>query len=594
MRLRRVLAVMPVVGVLGAAPLVNPGLGADELAVYPSAGTQTASPTSQISFRGATQPLVATVTGSSSGNHTGHFEDHSDGNGTSFIPDSPFKEGETVTVKVVGHTLVGADQDGAVRFKIYTSVPGLKLIPNPDRGGTPKKSQHFRSEPKLLPPSIKVQYKKPGRAPGDLFTAPKISRGQDGAMITNGKGQLIWFHRAPKGTSIYDFREQQLDGQPVLTWWQGKVLFAKGYGEGVIWDNTYKKIAKVKGANGYKPDLHEFQLGPNGTAYTTSFQPVMYDVSGAPGRPKSGLSAVFDCVVQQIDIKTGLVEFEWHAIGHIPFSDSYSPSFPSASAPYDPYHVNSIDPESSGKLLISARNTSAVYELDPSTGNILWTLGGKSSSFTMGAGATFVAQHDVRRRADGDISIFDNGSGVPGAESARPARGIVLHLDTGTDTATLVHKLKRRSKTNAPSQGNVETLPNNNFFVGWGGSSPYMSEFDPNGNLIFDARFDPKDNNSYRSYKFAWSARPYFPPKLALQKVKDNKVKVYATWNGATDVRQWEVLAGSDPNSLSPVKTVYYNAYETSTKIPNKYTYVAVRAHAADGSVLGTSLPVKK
>ena len=593
MRFRRVLAVMPVMGALGAIPLVNPGLGADELAVYPVAGTPTASPTTQISFRGAAAPLVVLVSGSQSGNHNGHVVSHSDGNGASFIPDSPFKAGETVTVKVTGHTLVGANSDGAVTFKIYTPVPGLKLTPNNDRGGTPRHSQHFRSEPKLLPPSIKVQYKKKGRAPGDLFTAPKISRGQDGAMITTGKGQLIWFHRAPKGKSIYDFRTQQLDGQPVLTWWQGKVLFAKGYGEGIVYDNTYRKIAKVKGANGFKPDLHEFQLGANGTAYTLAFQPVMYDVRSVTGASKPELAAVFDCIVQQIDIKTGLVEFEWHAIGKIPFTDSYARYFRGQAAPYDPYHLNSVDPEPNGKLLISARNTNAGYELDPSTGNVLWTLGGRSSTFNMGAGSSFIAQHDIRRRADGDITVFDNGTGVAGA-GARPARGIVLHLDTGADTATLVRKLKRRSKTNAPSQGNVQTLSNGNFFVGWGGSAPYMSEFDPTGKLIFDARFDPKDNNSYRSYKFPWSARPYFPPKLALQAVKGNKLKVYATWNGATDVRQWEVLAGSSPDSLTSVKTVFYNAYETSTKIPNKYKYVAVRAHAADGSVLGTSAAVKK
>ena len=590
MTFRRALAVVPVVGLLGGVPFVQ---GADDLSVYPTAGTRTASPTSQISFRGG-QPVAPTihVEGSSSGVHTGKVVAHSDRNGESFIPDTAFSPGETVSVSVTGQTLVG-QQNGSVSFKIYTPVPGLKLTPNPDAGGKPKHSQHFRSEPGLLPPSIKVEYKRRGRFPADIFTAPKISRGQDGAMITDRNGRLIWFHKAPKGTSIYDFRTQQLDGKPVLTWWQGSVLFAKGFGKGIIYDANYRKIAQVTGTSGLKPDLHEFQLGPGGVAYTTNYQPVLADVRSVTGSAKPEMAAVFDCVIQGIDIKTGLVVFEWHAMDHVPLSDTYARYFRGAAAPFDPYHLNSVEPESNGKLLLSARNTNAAYEVDPSTGAIQWTLGGKHSDFHMLQGTTFIAQHDVRRLPNGDVTVFDNGTGVPGV-GGRPARGIVIHLDMSAKTATLVQKFKRRSKTFAPSQGNVQGLPNGNFFVGWGGSSPYMSEFSSAGKLIFDARFNPSDNNSYRSYRFPWSARPYYPPKIALTSAKGNKTKVYITWNGATDVSSWEVLAGSSPSSLSSVKTVHYNAFETSTKISNKYRYVAVRGHAGDGSVLDTSATVKR
>jgi hypothetical protein len=579
-------------GVMGLVPFVNLSPGADDISVYPTAGTQTASPTTQISFRGISSLLAAqiSVKGSSTGDHPGQVAPHSDNNGVSFLPDAPFVNGETVTVKITapGHSLVGSDGDGNVTFKTFTKVDGLKLIPNPDGGGTPKKSQHFRSEPKLLPPSLKILAKKKGRASGDIFTAPKISRGQDGAMIADSKGQLIWWHRAPKGNSIYDFRVQQLDGKPVLTWWQGEVLFAKGYGQGVIYDSSLRQIAKIKGANGFQPDLHEFQLGPNGVAYTTGYQPVMADVSKLdPKGPK--LQPVFDCIVQGIDIKTGLVVFEWHALDHVSITDTYARFVRGSAAPFDPYHVNSIEPESNGNLLLSARNANAIYEVDPKSGDIQWTLGGKSSTFKMGAGTSFRAQHDARRRDNGDVTVFDNGSGIPGSPLHRGARGIDIKIDQDAKTATLVHRLKRPQSVNAPSQGNVENLSNGNFFVGWGGSSPYMSEFSGSGSLVFDARLDPGENNSYRSYRFPWSARPYFPPKLAATHVKGSKLKVFATWNGATDVRQWEVLAGSSADSLTSIKTVFYNAYETSTKIPDQYKFVAVRAHAKDGSVLGTS-----
>jgi len=597
-RLRRVLAVTPVIGLLGGVPVVQ---GADTLSVYPTAGTQTASPTTQISFRGAATAPAASVlvSGSATGPHSGTVENHSDGNGFSFIPDQSFQPGETVSVQVMGYDLVG-EQNGSVSFQIYTPVPHLKLVPNPDAGGTAKKSQHFHSEPHLLPPFLVVMTKKGGTAPGDLFTAPKISRGQDGAMITNKRGQLIWFHPAPKGTSIYDFRVQHLGGQPVLTWWQGKTLFAKGYGKGVIYDTTYRKIGQVTGANGYKPDLHEFELGPDGTAYTTNYQPVMYDVSSITGTPGQ-MGKLFDCVIQGIDIKTGLVKFEWHSLDHIPLTDSYFRFIASAVDPFDPVHLNSVEPEPNGNLLLSGRNTSAAYEIDPSSGNILWRLGGKSSDFSMGPRASFVAQHDVRRRPDGDITVFDNGTPPQSpSQKPRPARGIQLHLDMNAHTATLVHKFKRRQKTFAASQGNVETLPNGNVFVGWGGSSPYMSEFKSDGSLVFDARFDPggstigTDTNSYRAYKLPWSARPYFPPKLALESVGGGKLEVYLSWNGATDVAKWEVLAGSSPSTLKSVKRFHHNGFESSTRIPSSYKYVAARARASDGSVLGTTQTVKR
>ena len=585
MTLGRVLAVLPIMGVLGAVPFVNLSPGAADVSVYPAAGTPSASPTTQISFRGVSNLLAGqiTVTGSKSGVHGGQVQSHSDGNGVSFIPNTPFKTGETVTVKVTGQSLVGANGSGEVTFRTYTPVPGLKLTPNPDRGGKPKHSQHFQTEPSLLPPSIKVLKKKgPVNKEGDLFTAPKIAVGQDGAMITDPKGRLIWFHRAPKGTSIYDFRTQNLNGQPVLTWWEGRVLFAKGYGQGVIYDNTYKKVAKIKGGNGFKPDLHEFQLGSNGSAYALSFQPVMYDLSSVGG-PKS--AAVFDSVVQQIDIKTGLVESEWHALGHIPFTDSYVHYVRGSESPYDPFHVNSVEPESNGKLLISARNTSAVYELDPSTGAVLWKLGGKASTFKMGSGTTFIAQHDARRIANDDITIFDNGTGVPGV-GGRNARGIVVHLDMGAKTATLVHALTRSHAVKSPSQGNVQTLPNGNYFVGWGGSSPYMSEFSNAGSLVFDAQFNPKDNNSYRSFRFPWTAYPHFAPRVVVRTSK-SKIKLWMSWNGATEVWNWEALAGRSKDSLASVKTQRKSGFETYTSFPRSYRYVEVKARARDGSELG-------
>src|SRR5205823_977773 len=408
------------------------------VSVYPTAGTTTADPHSQISFRGVPKRKLRhiRVVGTHSGKHSGHLAAHSDGRGASFLLDRPLAPAETVTVRA-NQPLIGAGRDGAVVFKTSAPVKGFSFEAPDDAGGVPDRSQHFHTEPSLLPPSISVLS---GHAGGsaDIFTSPKIQKGQDGAMIADPDGRLVWFHRAPPGMSIYDFRAETYLGKPVLTWWQGRVLHGKGIGQGVIWDTSYRRIARVRTANGYRNDLHEFKLTRQGTALITVDAPVTYDLRPVGG-PKHG--AVYDSAVQEIDVKTGLVVFEWHSIGQLPFTDSDA-RYKRHGALYDPFHINSIDQEPNGNLLVSARNSSAVYELSHHTGKIRWRLGGKRSSFEMGPGSRFVGQHDARRNADGTITIFDNGAGIK-AQGYRPGRGIVLGADIRNRRVTLLHALAR-------------------------------------------------------------------------------------------------------------------------------------------------------
>ena len=112
--------------------------------------------------------------------------------------------------------------------------------------------------------------------------------------------------------------------------------------------------------------------------------------------------ALQDAIVQEVDIKTGLVMFEWHAYGHVALDDSYWPRPASPATPWDYFHVNSIslDPWGDGNFLISARNTWAGYEIDHDTGQVLWRLGGRYSSFKMdpGTGDGVAARHQLAAR----------------------------------------------------------------------------------------------------------------------------------------------------------------------------------------------------
>jgi hypothetical protein len=296
-----------------------------------------------------------------------------------------------------------------------------------------------------------------------------------------------------------------------------------------------------------------------------------------------------DSIVQEVDVRSGRVLFEWHSLGHVGFGESPWKVPRTADEPYDYFHVNSIQEQPDGNLLISARNTNAVYMIDRRTGRVLWRLGGKRSDFRLGPGTGFNGQHDALRLRDGRIAIFDNGfPPLPDRES----RVIVLRLDERARTARLVRSYEHPAAPRSHSQGSEEVLPNGNVFVGWGGGGPYFSEFTRSGKLVFDARFEPKTTTTYRAYRQPWRGRPAVPPRLAARATGSGETTAYASWNGATDVVAWRVLAGPAPGALSPAASADREGFETAVTVDVAARYIAVEALGGSGAVLGRSATV--
>jgi hypothetical protein len=457
--------------------------------------------------------------------------------------------------------------------------------------GPPPPSQRFKTRPDLKPPIVKIQTPARGTAPGYVFFAPKLGAPQAGPMIMDNRGELVWLKPLKKTRGIADFRVQRYRGRPVLTWWRGRVSDV-GVGENgwyVIYDDTYRAVAEVRAGNGLVGDIHEFLITRNGTALFTVYHRLPVDLSSLGG-PKEG--KIFDGIVQEVDISTGRVLFEWHSWPEVGLKESYSPP-PKASkgkkaSPYDYFHANSVDVDTDGNFLVSARNTHAVYKVNRKTGKIMWRLGGKKSDFKMGAGTKFAWQHDARRQPDGTITIFDNSAAPPVAKFSRV---LVLRVDTSGKTATLVRSYQHPKKLLVPFEGNSQFLQNGNVLVGWG-AAPYISELDPRGRVLFDAYYGQgkppgKDADTYRAYRFEWHGYPIEDPVAA---VRDNTL--YVSWNGATEVVRWQVLAGSDPKKLQPVKTAAKSGFETAIPVQNA-DYFAVRALDRNGVVLATSRAVR-
>ena len=240
--------------------------------------------------------------------------------------------------------------------------PPSSAGPAPARAGT---TQTFASAPTLHPPDVAITTDAPGASPGDVFLTPTHGLGQSGPMIVNSQGGLVWYQPVPTGEVATDLQVESYRGQPVLTWWQGRIpaILGVGFGTDEIYSSSYAPIASVSAGNGYEADLHDFQLTPQGSAFLTAYSLVDADLSSVGGSRDGALQ---DAIVQEIDVSTGLVMFEWHAYGHVELSDSYSHPAEDPEHPWDFFHLNSIslDPWGDGNFVISSRNTWAAYEID--------------------------------------------------------------------------------------------------------------------------------------------------------------------------------------------------------------------------------------
>jgi Arylsulfotransferase (ASST) len=474
------------------------------------------------------------------------------------------------------------------------SIPTAPVTPNDARGVL-----HFVTRPDLTPPALTIARHDGASGTGPKYFIlapagyPRTGPGVPGLMILDRGGGIVWYdpnHGFPasQGEGRMDLKVQSYRGKPVLTWWQGKVI--KGYGEGrvVIADTSYRTIATLNAGNGLQVDLHEFVISPQDTALITAYRPVTTDLS-AIGGPEKGVA--LSGVVQEIDIPTGKVLFEWDSLDHVPVTDTYTPFTKGGTkaAPFDYLHVNSIAIAPDGDLLISARDTSAIYKVSRPSGKVAWQLGGKRSSFGMGPGAIFWFQHHMTPLDANTLSIFDDGGAPPQKEAQ--SRAILLDLDTSAMTATLRQSYTHPAGLAAANQGSMQLLDDGRVLVGWG-NLPYFSEFAADGTLLLDGQF-PVGDQSYRAFTADWTGHPADKPAAAARVNPAGGSVVYASWNGSTELDRWTVLAGKTPDALQKVGSQRRAGFETMITLNTEGPYFAVTADDASGHALARSATVK-
>ncbi len=358
------------------------------------------------------------------------------------------------------------------------------------------------------PPPVTILKSGASRRDGDFFISPfgDTASYANGAEILSPAGKVVWFRPVPAGQEASDFRPQAYRGRKVLTWWQGTGLGGLSAGEDYIYSARYKRIAVVRAGNGYSADGHEFLITPWNTALILSYTTATADLTSIGGPADQ---TVIDGIVQEINIRTGKVLFQWNSADHVPYSQSEQPLPATASTPWDWFHINAVHLARDGNLLIDGRDTWTTYKVSLRTGRIIWRLGGKDSSFALraargqvldSAGEIFAWQHDPEQVGPATFTFFDNDSA--GTPLLSYSRAVTVRLNYRTRTATLIHADNQPEDLSAASQGDAQTTGNGDLVVGWG-ALPYFSEFGPSGALLFNAEF-PAGVNTYRAYQFPW------------------------------------------------------------------------------------------
>jgi hypothetical protein len=550
--------------------------------VSPAPETGMANPHTQISFLGVPAADIheVTVAGERSGRHTGRLEGYSQSDGASFVPDAPFDAGERVTV----HATIGRSASAkpvAFGFRVDTPYSTASVPPFPNPQAPPADYQSFATLPGVQAPILSVTVGDRDPAAGDILTTNGPSAGRYGPLIYTPQGRLVWFHQLSGDFSAENLSVQRYEGRRDLTFWQGKVLsLGFGQGEDVVMNEHYRTVARIRGGNGLQADLHDFQIAPHEISYTTAYNAIRCDLSSVEGA-RDGV--ILDTAVQEIDMKSGLVRWEWHSLDHVGATESETT--PPKGSPWDWFHLNSISLQPDGSIFLSARSTWAGYQLEAGSGKVLWRLGGLKSSFRMGPGTKTAWQHDGRILSGGEVTFFDNGSNPPVHTQSRAMR---IALDFKSHEARLRTLYAHPNPLLAVSQGNMQTLPNGNSVVGYG-AIPEISEYAKDGSLLFDAHL-PFVMSSYRSVRFPWGGRPLRPPATVanLNSTREETI-VHASWNGDTDLAAWRVLAGAHPGALHAQATIPASDFESSTILPKRYAYVQVQALNHAGRVLGAS-----
>ncbi|OAA80187.1 Arylsulfotransferase [Akanthomyces lecanii RCEF 1005] len=472
----------------------------------------------------------------------------------------------------------------------------------------------FRSRPDLAPPRLNITIPATDAVEeGYLFLAPfagfpdtptaQYGPRQAGPYIFKDNGDLVWSGYAIFSIWSTNFQAGRWKGKDILFSFEGDHNAGYGHGHGHITfvDQHYETIRELRAGNHKLVDKHEFHIVNEATGLIQIYQPVPRDLSEWGAGPEQ--QWIVNSIIQELDISTGKLLFEWSSLDHVAPDEAILPINPgqagsgyNSSDAWDYFHINSVDKDSQGNYLISARDACAVHKINGTDGSIIWRLNGNRSDFKMGNGTKFCFQHHARWLSQKEgvelISLYDNSAhgtehnGGSEVHTAPTSSGKILKLDTSSWTAEIVGGYFPPDDLLSKSQGSTQVLPNGNVLVGWG-SEGAVTEFSSDGTPIFHAYMDSgalgDGVQNYRAFRYNWTGLPNEDPAIVSLESADGTT-VYVSWNGDTETALWRFYSETDDfGSRQFLGEVERESFETKLFVPKKQLK-SVSAEAIDAS----------
>ncbi len=560
----------------------------------PAPSAKAVNPSTTIAIRlgprlskAAAATLDFQVFGSQSGLHQGKVVVAEDQRTIIFQPTTAFAFGETVRVSITSPTIAVLDQQqwsfSIVERVVAQPKPSQQL--RAEQASKPIQAtksvqptggmQMLRTVPFNIPPvTVTLAI---SNTPGYIFVSPfdwvsDVTPNRYLLMLDNA-GAPIYHHGAGAGDFLLDFRKI---GPNLLTYYDSSTLKYH------VLNQHYQEAASYQAGNGYQIDYHELLLTPDNHAIFMIYANIPYDLSPYGGEQNAILT---ELVLQELDA-AGNVVFQWRSSEHIPVSDS-SHSL-AGSAPVDYIHGNAIEVDTDGHWLISSRHTDEITKINRQTGAVIWRFGGEGNQFQfLDNSPRFFHQHDIRRLANGNIMLYNNWNSLPPSANAF-SMAMEYKLDEINKTARLVKSFRTNPDHYGVAMGSAQRLDNGNTGVGWGSTSTLYTEFNALGQPVFELT-TVEPIVSYRAKRYEWQGQPTWPPTLVAES-HGNSTSLYYSWNGATEVADYQVYTGPTSASLSLQNTTPKTSFETSTSVVNNaHCFVQVRARNSQGTVLGLS-----
>ncbi|MEP7128874.1 MAG: aryl-sulfate sulfotransferase [Chitinophagales bacterium] len=309
-------------------------------------------------------------------------------------------------------------------------------------------------------------------------------------------------------------------------------------------DSNYNEIDSFTCGNGYATvtNGHDFQIYPDGHSLIIAFDDQIINMTAYGGSPVADVKGL---IVQELDANKQVI-FQWRSWDHFLFTDANQYT-PLTNSQVDYVHGNTVERDFDGNILISCRNMDELTKINRETGDIIWRMGGENNQFTFvndNIPEHFHQQHDVRRIANGHITILNNGNYLPIQISSAKE----YQLDEVNKVATLVwfyeHPDVNGNKVFARASGNAQRLPNGNTMISWGTiyfdkGIPNMTEVDMNKNIVWEMTFDESGQKSYRTFKFDWD--PCSHVSGFTMKATKKPGKMILSWQPATGAISYKV-----------------------------------------------------